>query len=204
MYVSSVEVAPLAVNCCLLGDEASRRCVIIDPGGSQALIRQMIDRSGMAPLAILLTHGHYDHVGAVDSLLEMYPELVVYIHPADLASGAHERYRMDKKGLRQRTYGEGDTLKVGELGIKVLHTPGHSPGSVTLLAGELMLSGDTLFAGTCGRWDLPGGDGEQLLQSLAKLGRLSGDYRILPGHGEATTLSVEKKINPYMKQAMRL
>ena len=93
-------------------------------------------------------------------------------------------------------------MKLGGLVIRVLHTPGHSRGSVTLLAGDLMLSGDTLFAGSCGRVDLPGGDEGQMWASLARLGRLTEDWTVWPGHGEATSLDYEKQTNPYLRQAL--
>ncbi len=203
MYFDTIEVAPLAANCSLLGDERERICAVVDPGGSTANIVEMVRRSGLRPAAILLTHGHYDHVGAVDTLLEAYPGLPVYIHALDLAPGEQERYRMAAKA-NQHTYEDGDSLRLGGLTVKVLHTPGHSPGSVALLAERVMLSGDTLFAGTCGRSDLPGGDAGQLTASLARLGRLSGDYQIIPGHGPATTLSREKQTNPFLRGALGL
>ena len=109
---------------------------------------------------------------------------------------------MPHKGKNQRTYGEGDTVALGSLTFHVLDTPGHSAGSVTLLVDDVMLSGDTLFAGTCGRWDLPGGSGEALMASLARLYRLEGDYKVCPGHGGASTLERERQDNSYMRQAV--
>ncbi len=153
---------------------------------------------------VLLTHAHYDHVGAIPALLEQYPDLPVYAHEGELcpAGSPNPRYFLPHLGGNQRTYGEGDTVKLGGLVIRVLHTPGHSRGSVTLLAGDLMLSGDTLFAGSCGRVDLPGGDEGQMWASLARLGRLTEDWTVWPGHGEATSLDYEKQTNPYLRQAL--
>lgn len=204
MYFDTTEVAPLMTNCYLIGDETAGVCAVVDPGGSPEKVLDMIRRSGLAPEMILLTHGHYDHVRAIPALLEVYPDLPVYIHEKELcpAEDLKERYFMPHKGKNQRTYDEGDTLTLGSLTIQVLHTPGHSAGSVTLLVEDVMLCGDTLFAGSCGRWDLPGGDGEAIKASLARLYRLEGDYKVCPGHGGASTLERERRTNGYMRQAV--
>lgn len=204
MYFDTIEVAPLMTNCYLIGDEGSGECAVVDPGGSPDRVLDMIRRSGMKPAMVLLTHGHYDHVRAVPAVLAVYPDLPVYIHEAELcpAEDVRARYQMPHKGANQRTYGEGDVLTLGSNAFQVLHTPGHSPGSVTLLTGDVMLCGDTLFAGTCGRWDLPGGDGEALMASLARLGRLERDYKVCPGHGGASTLDRERQTNEYMREAL--
>ena len=142
MYFDTIEAAPLMTNCYLIGDEKAKACAVVDPGGSPEKVIAMIERSNMEIKMILLTHGHYDHIGAVDALLEKWPGLPVYIHPADLcpAGSTREHYRMPDKGASQRTYGDGDVLELGELRIHVLHTPGHSPGSVVLLVEDVMLA----------------------------------------------------------------
>ena len=204
MYFDVTEVAPLMTNCYLIGDENAKVCAVVDPGGSPEKVLDMISRSGLTPEMILLTHGHYDHVRAIPALLEVYPDLPVYIHEKELcpAEDLKERYHMPHKGKNQRTYDEGDTLTLGNLTIQVLHTPGHSAGSVTLLVEDVMLCGDTLFAGSCGRWDLPGGDGDAIKTSLARLYPLEGDYKVCPGHGGASTLERERQSNGYMRQAV--
>lgn len=207
MYFDTIEVAPLMAHCCLLGDEDAKLCAVVDPGGSPAQVLEMVERSGMAPAMVLLTHGHYDHFRAVPAVLAKYPEIPVYIHEADLCSAEEDirkaHFQMPHQGANQRTYGDGDVLKLGNISIRVMGTPGHSPGSVVLLAEDMMLSGDTLFAGSCGRWDLPGGDGEALQASLARLAALEGDYKVVPGHGGATLLSREREYNDFMRQALR-
>lgn len=205
MIFDTVVVDPIGTNCYLLGDEKEGVCAVADPGGSPDRVLDMVARSGLSLQLVLLTHAHYDHVGAIPALLEQYPDLLVYAHEKELCPGdtvPKPRYFLPHLGRNQRTYGEGDTVRLGGLEIRVLHTPGHSAGSVSLLTGELMLTGDTLFAGTCGRFDLPGGDEATLMRSLAKLGRAAEDGKVLPGHGPASTLKEELAYNPYLRQAM--
>jgi glyoxylase-like metal-dependent hydrolase (beta-lactamase superfamily II) len=204
LHLDLTPVAPIGANCYLIGDEDAKLCALLDPGGSIDAVLEMVARSGLALREVWLTHGHYDHVGAIPALLEKYPDLPVYIHKKDLTDpGAWERqYWLPHLGDNQRTYGEGDTLHLGGLSVQVLHTPGHSPGSVTLLAERSLFTGDTLFVGSCGRCDLPGGDYPQMLSSLKRLGALEGDYRVFPGHGEGSTLDDERRYNPYLRQAM--
>ena len=202
MIFDTVPVEPIGTNCCLIGEGGV--CALVDPGGSPELALEMVERSGLELKMVLLTHAHYDHVGAIPALLERFPDLPVYAHELELCSAGspNPRYFLPHLGKNQRTYGEGDTLDLGGLAVRVLHTPGHSRGSVTLLAGDIMLSGDTLFAGSCGRVDLPGGDEQQMWASLARLGRLEEDWTVWPGHGEATSLDYEKQSNPYVKRAL--
>lgn len=206
MIFDNIPVGQIDTNCYLIGDEKEKVCAVVDPGGSPERVLEMIGKSGLEPEMILLTHGHWDHVGAIPALLEKWPDLPVYAHEKELcpADEPNPHYFFPHAGKNQRTYGEGDTLSLGGLTLRVLHTPGHSGGSVVLLVEDVMLSGDTLFAGTCGRYDLSGGDGEQMLQSLKRLGSLTGDCKVCPGHGALTTLERERQTNPYMQQAMRL
>ena len=205
MIFDTVPVGQIDTNCYLIGDEKEGVCALADPGGSPERILEMVEKSGLRLEKILLTHGHWDHVGAIPALLEKWPELPVYAHEKELcpADEPNPHYFFPHAGKNQRTYGEGDTVQVGSLELKVLHTPGHSGGSVVILVENVMLSGDTLFAGTCGRVDLAGGVEEKMLESLARLGRLEGDYKVCPGHGPMSTLERERQTNPYMKQAMR-
>ena len=168
--------------------------VVIDPGYEPDTILDALE--GKELKAILLTHGHFDHVGAVKELVAE-TGCKVYIHAADLSLPpmitAGQLYYT-------HTYAEGDTVcPIEGAQIAVLHTPGHTPGSVCLLLGDQMFSGDTLFEGSCGRMDLPGGDQLQMHQSLNRLVSLQADYHIHPGHGGSTTLAAEKRYNPYMR-----
>ena len=203
MKIDSVAVGYLRTNCYLLCDETAAVCALIDPGAEPARIRRMVDESGCALQYILLTHGHFDHTYAIDALLRQYPDVPVYIHRADAVSGHTDKLKFTRLSDRnQRYYAEGDTLPLGNLTVTVLETPGHSAGSVCLVCQDALFSGDTLFRMSCGRTDFPDGDPEQILRSLWRLGRLEGEYRVLPGHEEETLLSVERKYNPYMKQAL--
>ena len=202
MEMQHLQVGPIGTNCYLLKDGDSGRCAVVDPGDEGARIAALCERQGLTPCAVFLTHGHWDHVGGVAALLERWPGLPVYLHAADrLGGGGDPHYQYDGQGAGQRTYDEGDEIPFGTERIRVLHTPGHSPGSVVLLWGDVMLAGDTLFAGSCGRCDLPGGDWEAMLDSLGRLSRLAGDYQVCPGHGPLSTLSAERRGNPYLRQA---
>lgn len=205
MVFRQIQVGPIGTNCYLLGEESAGVCFVADPGDEPERVLGMVRESGLALQAIVLTHGHYDHTGGVAGILAEHPQVPVYIHRNDLyAPGGSQRYQYAGAGTNQRTYGEGDVLSLGGGTLRVLHTPGHSPGSVVLLWGDVMLAGDTLFAGSCGRCDLFGGSMEEMFASLKRLGSLSGDCRVFPGHGPATTLETERRTNPYLRHAMQL
>ena len=207
MKIDALSVGPIGTNCYILQDEQAKVCAVIDPGDEPKRIEAMIASCGCSPVMILLTHGHFDHCTGVAGLLEKWPDLPVYIHEADVTDGVGGELtfrRLDEKN--QRYWHEGDTLTVGGLTLRVMETPGHSRGSVCLLVeGQgVIFSGDTLFRGNCGRCDFPGGDYRAMLRSLARLGRLEGQYQVYPGHEAATDMEYERKYNPYMKQGMTL
>ena len=167
---------------------------VIDPGYEPDTILDALE--GLTLKAILLTHGHFDHVGAVKELVAE-TGCKVYIHAADLSLPP-----MVTAGplYYTHTYDEGDTIcPITGVEITVLHTPGHTPGSVCLLCGRDLFTGDTLFEGSCGRVDLPGGNGHQMVASLRRLAALQADYQVHPGHGGSTALSAERRYNPYMR-----
>ena len=162
----------------------------------------MVERSGLRLEKILLTHGHYDHVKEVDALADMVPDpgVAIYLHRGDVRGDDARLFPPLAHGFN--CWEDGDIISIGSpesgVNLHVLHTPGHSAGSVTLLAEGVIFCGDTLFAGSCGRWDLPGGDHETLAASLARLEALDGDYKVCPGHGPLSTLARERKINPHL------
>lgn len=199
--IKTMPVGPIGTNCYLLGDADAGVCAMVDPGGDGEAILAMIREAGLTLTAILLTHGHYDHTGAVEDLEKAFPNTPVYIHRAD-AEGVHPTMFPPLPKEQVRFYGEGDTVQVGGLAVEVLHTPGHSKGSVVLKVGDVLFTGDTLFRGSCGRTDLPGGSYEEIMTSLARLGGLTGDYRVCPGHEGLSTLEAERKQNYYLREAL--
>ena len=203
MKIKVLPVGQLSTNCYLLEDEQTALAAVIDPGDEAQRILSQIKTDGVQVALILLTHGHFDHVLAVEEIARQFPDAKVYIHTGDArGAGGHPIALADRiAGLQ--TYDEGDSLTLGNLTLDVLHTPGHSRGSVVLRVGGVLFTGDTLFAGTCGRTDLPGGDYAQMLASLKRLSLLEGDYQVLPGHGEGSTLDRERAYNPYMTLASR-
>jgi glyoxylase-like metal-dependent hydrolase (beta-lactamase superfamily II) len=203
--IYTMQVGIIATNCYLLCDEEAAVCALIDPGDDAGRIEEMIAASGCTLQYILLTHGHFDHCSAVRDVLAAHPDVPVYIHPSDVVPAGVRNdlkfARLDDKN--QRFYREGDTLTLGGLTISVLETPGHSSGSVCLLVGSVLFSGDTLFRTTCGRTDFPDGSYEDILRSLARLARLEGSYHVCPGHEEQTELDYERQVNPYIQQGLR-
>lgn len=201
MNVKMLQVGPLETNCYILEDEKTREAAVIDPGADAPEIIKALE--GAELRYILLTHGHYDHTGAAAELQKAFPGAALYIHEADYLGVDPSLFPLSAGKDGVRFYGEGDSLPLGGLTLQVLHTPGHSKGSVTLRCGELLFCGDTLFAGSCGRTDFAGGSMEEMLASLRRLGELEGDFQVLPGHMETSTLEAERKYNPYLRQALR-
>lgn len=202
MQVKVLQVGPIGTNCYLLEDEKAHVAAVIDPGDEAGRILQVIKDDGVDVKYILLTHGHYDHTTAVPELHQALPQAEIYIHKAD-ANGAGSRlFPLAGQIPDLKFYDEGDALTLGELTIQVLHTPGHSKGSVTLKVGDVLFCGDTLFAGSCGRTDLAGGSYDEIMASLKKLGELPGDYHVCPGHDVTSTLERERRSNPFLREAM--
>lgn len=199
MKLTSLTVGSIGTNCYILYNEATKAAVVIDPSDEATLVEARIEALGLQVQAILLTHGHFDHGGDV-ARIRMRTGAPVYLHPADRALPSWLTHGLsDTEDLA-----EGDTLDFAGLRFSVLHTPGHTPGSVCFRWEDKLFAGDTLFAGSCGRTDLPGGSHADMLRSLRRLAELEGDYTVYPGHGEATTLEEERNCNPYMQMAMEM
>ena len=202
MDIKTLQVGPIGTNCYILCDEQAKACAVIDPGGDAARVAAVVENTGCVPCAILLTHGHYDHTGAVAELQARWPEIPVYLNRRDVYEGDVYLQQLFPPVAGAKNYDEGETLSVGGLTVEVLTTPGHSEGSVTLRCGDALFCGDTLFAGSCGRTDFPGGSMKKIMASLKRLGELEGDLQVLPGHMEPSSLDRERRTNPYLLQAM--
>ncbi len=195
LKIHTLPVGMLQTNCYIAHQENSSACLVIDPGDNAKKILSLLEQERLTPAAILLTHGHFDHDGAVKELVSVF-NCPVYLHKHELILPA--RFPTGRQ-FYTHNCAEGDVLDLAGIAVTVLHTPGHTPGSVCYLMGEHLFSGDTLFAGGCGRTDFPCGSWEQMMQSLNRLAALGGDLNVYPGHGEITTLAAEKRYNPYLR-----
>ena len=202
MNVSMMQVGPIGTNCYILEDETTHQLAVIDPGDEAEWILETLRQRGGQVKYILLTHGHYDHTTAVPTLKKALPQAQVYIHQADANGAGSALFALAGQVEDLKSYDEGDVLPLGSLEIQVMHTPGHSLGSVTLKVGDVLFTGDTLFCGSCGRTDLRGGSYAQIMQSLKRLGELEGNYHVCPGHDVTSTLERERKNNPFLREAM--
>ena len=203
MKVKLLRVGPIGTNCYILEDDQTNLAAVIDPGDEPELIQEALEKEGVEVRYLLLTHGHYDHTTAVPALHRVYPQADIYIHQADANGAGSTLFPLAGEVDDLKLYDEGDVIRLGDHEIQVLHTPGHSPGSVTLKVEDVLFTGDTLFAGSCGRTDLRGGSYEQIMQSLKRLGELKGDFHVCPGHEATSTLERERRSTPFLMEALR-
>ena len=208
MEISVLRLGEIGTNCYIFREADSNQCGVVDPGDQGEKVATWLMGRGLEPEAILLTHGHFDHILGIPGLRKEWPSLPVYCHPADIGEGntSHifgQSFPTVQSFGNVNPYREGDVVTVAGCRLEVLETPGHTPGSVTLRTGDVLFTGDTLFAGSMGRTDLPGGDEEQIMKSLKRLHDLEGDYQVLPGHEEQSTLEQERKGNYCMRMALR-
>lgn len=204
-----ISVGMLQCNCSILGDEATGDAVVIDPGDEIERVQEILARHRLTVKAIVATHAHIDHVGGIAKLQKATGARVL-MHQADLPLYQNVARQAEWLGVKppgtveiDEFLREGDHLRFGSLGLEVLHTPGHSPGSVSLhLPGEhaRLLSGDTLFQGSIGRTDLWGGDYAEILRSIRnKLLEFPDETPVFPGHGDPTTIGAERESNPFLR-----
>lgn len=210
MLVDTFPVGPLACNCSIVADMDTHRAVVIDPGGDFQTIRTRLERNKLQVEAILHTHAHIDHVGASAPLQDL-TRAPARLHPAD-------RFMFQLMGVQASMIGlalpvvpelqedltDGAVISVGSFELCVLHTPGHSPGSVALHlrcgSEQVLFSGDTLFEGGIGRTDLWGGDQAEIVRSIRnRLYTLDDSLRVITGHGDETTIGEEKRSNPFVR-----
>lgn len=191
-------VPPLYTNTFLLVTDAGHG-ILVDAAAAPQTYLDALEKEGASLTHILLTHGHYDHVGAVAALRQK-TGCKVYMDPADALGSQMQPLTRD---LVDEGWPTGDELTIDELTFRIYHTPGHTPGSVCLGCGGLLFSGDTLFAGSCGRTDLPGGSIAQMQKSLSLLAALPlpDETQVLPGHEAFSTLGRERRSNPYLNGA---
>jgi hydroxyacylglutathione hydrolase len=201
-----LEVGPLSCNCYVVGDRETSEAVIVDPGGDACEIASAIAGQGLTVTAIVATHAHFDHILAADELRSITGAPFM-MHAADrpILDWLQESGRLflgvdlgDPPDV-DADLTEGGRIVAGSASLDVLHTPGHSPGSVSLLGTSNLFAGDTLFAGSVGRFDLPGGDGRTLQDSItSQLFELDDELLVWPGHGPSTTIGSERETNPFV------
>lgn len=203
----TVSVGSYEVNCSLVS--TAGRALVVDPGSEGARLVRLLAQKGLEPAAILLTHGHFDHIGGVHELQAAFPDLPVYVHPDDTVMFGHPfnqsppDYPLAPRpaNIRDARSLATDAPALGFTApVETIHTPGHTPGGVCyhFPADALLLSGDTLFAGSAGRTDFPGGSMNRLMASLKALTALPDATLVIPGHGPHTTIAAEKATNPFL------
>ncbi len=212
MIRETMPVGPLQCNCSILGDEVSREAIVVDPGAEIASIMAVVERHGWTVKEIIVTHAHIDHIAGAQQMKQLTGAPISY-NQADLPLVAMMEVQAGWLGMSSvpvveppdNSLEDGSSVSVGGVdGITghILHTPGHTPGSLCLYipASQLLLAGDTLFAGSVGRTDLPGGDGRTLIRSIkGRLLPLPEETVVVPGHGRSTTISQERERNPFLQ-----
>lgn len=200
-----IPVGCLETNCYLAYSENSKDCAVIDPGADANKIIDMIERHSLDPIMIINTHGHFDHVGANKDIKKIF-NIPLLIHPFDvpmleMAKEAAKLYGIEAENSQppDKLIHDGDSIEIGKDSLTVIHSPGHSPGSICLYQEGILFSGDTLFCRGVGRTDIPGGSWEALKSSIKnQLLTLPENTLVLPGHGPKTYIGQEKKLNPFI------
>jgi len=200
MFVKVFSVGMTQTNCYIVGDTQTEEAVIIDPGFDSTSevksILKEIERNGFRVKFIINTHGHQDHTSG-NKVMKEATKAPILIHEYDAP--------LLRNPPADKTLREGDIIELGEVKLRVLHTPGHSKGSIALLSADIVFSGDTLWAGTIGRYDLPGGSLEEIMNSLKnKFLILPDRLKVYPGHGPATTIGEERRSNPFLQDFFHL
>ncbi len=203
MRIETIVVGQLDTNCILIADAAAGSALVVDPGDEPDRIIAPLTAHGLKPSHIIFTHAHYDHVCAARELQELY-QCPIVMHAGDGRTYDDTKERCISWGYAPEDFPppgilaeDGGEIQSGSMSFRVLHTPGHSPGSICLYGNGLLITGDTLFRGSAGRTDLPGGNPADLIRSLKKLMQFSPATRVLCGHGDETTIGRELRSNPF-------
>lgn len=199
MKIKRIPAGVYAANCFILMDEDTKETAVIDPGGDSEDLIKAVNEMGAKVKYILLTHGHTDHTGAAVQLQEEY-NVPIYINEKDYRMMENGEYIYgDVIGKVDKFLNEGDTLKIGSIEIKCIHTPGHTPGGICFMVEDVVFTGDTLFAGSIGRTDLAGGDFDTIISNIKnKLMILPDNITVLPGHGPQSSIGRERVHNPFL------
>lgn len=206
MQIHEIVVGPLKTNCYIVTSDMNH-AVIIDPGFDAEKIAAKVRELGAKPKFMLLTHGHFDHIGAVNGLKKIFPEMksVILAEDEDIClDPSLISKEIGVKTVPDMLFADGDIVKLDDLTFKYMATPGHTKGCACIIVEDKIFSGDTLFSRGYGRTDLYGGSTRDMKNSLKKIGAIEGDYEIYPAHGPHTTLKTEKYANPYLRKAMGL
>ena len=207
LIIKELVVGPLMANCFICGCSKTKEAVVIDPGGDANIILLSLADSKLKAKYIINTHGHFDHVSANGKMKDATGADIL-IHPLDApmleklsSNAAFFGVSVENSPPCDQTLEEGDTVSFGDITLKVIHTPGHTPGGISLYTNGVVFVGDTLFAGSIGRTDFPGGDFSTLISSIkTKLFKMEDDIRVFSGHGPETSIGTEKRHNPFVGQ----
>ncbi len=206
MYLERMPVGMLAANCYLIACEKTNNAAIVDPGGDLEKIMNKVNSNNFEVKYIILTHGHGDHIGATEGIKELTgAEILIHKKDNSLIKDPRKNLSSSINGPNisfsaDKLVEDGDIIKLGELSLEIIHTPGHTPGGICIKVENTILSGDTLFANSIGRTDFEGGSFEEIANSIKnKLYVFDDSIKVFPGHGPATTLGIEKTTNPFVK-----
>ncbi|MHB1418154.1 MAG: MBL fold metallo-hydrolase [Bacillota bacterium] len=205
MFLKTIVIGAFSTNCYVVGCDETKEAAVIDPGGSEEEILKVIKDNGLHVRYIINTHGHVDHIAA-NGEIKTATGAEVVIHEEDALHLINPKKSLlsfagktEAGPAADRTVKDGDTIEFGKIKLEVIHTPGHTPGGMCLKTGDIIFSGDTLFAGSVGRTDFPGGSHYELIEAIKeKLMIYSDDVVVYPGHGPSTTLKMEREYNPFL------